>query len=278
MKDLTIHLPPGLVGNPLATTTCTEDQLNANACPAASDVGDVSNNVTLTVARARARSRRPSAATSTTSSRAPASPRASGSSWRRSPIPGSSGGVDPADHPAVRRGAATRAISGWTRSSTTCPNTAQILGHHRRRAHQFHLADALRARSERRRRASSAIRPRAAPTPSASTPTPTTPRPPRAPPRSTPSTARPSRSRRSSAPTSSRARRATPVEVSTTISQTIEEAGLQQRAGDAAEGARSASGALAPVLRRRRLPGGELPREHASSARPSPPRHCRHSR
>src|SRR5690349_24450763 len=27
MKDLTIHLPPGLVGNPLATTTCTEDQL-----------------------------------------------------------------------------------------------------------------------------------------------------------------------------------------------------------------------------------------------------------
>lgn len=49
MKDLTIHLPPGLVGNPLATTTCTEDELNANACPAASDVGDVSNNVTLTV-------------------------------------------------------------------------------------------------------------------------------------------------------------------------------------------------------------------------------------
>jgi hypothetical protein len=49
MKDLTIHLPPGLVGNPLATTTCTEDQLNANSCPAASDVGDVSNDVTLTV-------------------------------------------------------------------------------------------------------------------------------------------------------------------------------------------------------------------------------------
>ena len=49
MKDLTIHLPPGLVGNPLATTTCTEDQLNADACPPASDVGDVSNDVTLTV-------------------------------------------------------------------------------------------------------------------------------------------------------------------------------------------------------------------------------------
>ena len=49
MKDLTIHLPPGLVGNPLATTTCTEDQLNADACPPASDVGDVSNDVTLRV-------------------------------------------------------------------------------------------------------------------------------------------------------------------------------------------------------------------------------------
>jgi hypothetical protein len=49
MKDLTIHLPPGLVGNPLATATCTEDQLNADACPPASDVGDVSNAVTLTV-------------------------------------------------------------------------------------------------------------------------------------------------------------------------------------------------------------------------------------
>jgi hypothetical protein len=49
LKDLTIHLPPGLVGNPLATTTCSEDQLAADACPAASDVGDVSNDVTLHV-------------------------------------------------------------------------------------------------------------------------------------------------------------------------------------------------------------------------------------
>src|SRR5689334_20942211 len=31
-KDLVIHLPPGLVGNPLATPTCSEDQLNANSC------------------------------------------------------------------------------------------------------------------------------------------------------------------------------------------------------------------------------------------------------
>lgn len=47
LKKLVVHLPPGLVGNPLATPTCTEAQLNANACPAASDVGDVSNDVTV---------------------------------------------------------------------------------------------------------------------------------------------------------------------------------------------------------------------------------------
>lgn len=47
LKDLVIHLPPGLVGNPLATPTCTEAQLNADACPAASDVGDISNDVQI---------------------------------------------------------------------------------------------------------------------------------------------------------------------------------------------------------------------------------------
>ncbi len=50
LRDLTIHLPPGLVGNPLATPMCTEDELmNDGNCPAASDVGDVSNDVTLHV-------------------------------------------------------------------------------------------------------------------------------------------------------------------------------------------------------------------------------------
>jgi hypothetical protein len=49
LRDLTIHLPPGLVGNPLATPQCTEEQLNADACPAESDVGDVANDVTLQV-------------------------------------------------------------------------------------------------------------------------------------------------------------------------------------------------------------------------------------
>lgn len=47
LRDLVIHLPPGLVGNPLATPTCSEAQLNANSCPASSDVGDISNDVLL---------------------------------------------------------------------------------------------------------------------------------------------------------------------------------------------------------------------------------------
>src|SRR5690348_3529699 len=35
-KDLVIHLPPGLVGNPLATKACTEAELKKAACPPAS--------------------------------------------------------------------------------------------------------------------------------------------------------------------------------------------------------------------------------------------------
>jgi hypothetical protein len=46
-KDLVIHLPPGLVGNPLATKTCTEAQLKQDACPAASRVGNISNDVQI---------------------------------------------------------------------------------------------------------------------------------------------------------------------------------------------------------------------------------------
>ena len=49
LKDLTIHLPPGLVGNPQVAAKCTVDQLNADACPAVSDVGDVVNEVTVYV-------------------------------------------------------------------------------------------------------------------------------------------------------------------------------------------------------------------------------------
>jgi hypothetical protein len=47
IKDLTIHLPPGLVGNPLATTTCTEAQLNADSCPAATRVGTTSSSALI---------------------------------------------------------------------------------------------------------------------------------------------------------------------------------------------------------------------------------------
>jgi hypothetical protein len=45
IKDLTIHLPPGLIGNPQATTMCTVAQLNADMCPAATQVGTTSSTV-----------------------------------------------------------------------------------------------------------------------------------------------------------------------------------------------------------------------------------------
>jgi hypothetical protein len=47
LKDLTVDLPTGLLGNPMATTQCTEAQLNADACPADSQVGTTTTNVTV---------------------------------------------------------------------------------------------------------------------------------------------------------------------------------------------------------------------------------------
>ena len=41
VKDLTVHLPPGLVGNPTATPLCTVSQLNSDSCPANTQVGTV---------------------------------------------------------------------------------------------------------------------------------------------------------------------------------------------------------------------------------------------
>ena len=50
VKDLTVHLPPGLVGNPTATPLCTVSQLNADSCPANTQVGSVTANVNVIVA------------------------------------------------------------------------------------------------------------------------------------------------------------------------------------------------------------------------------------
>jgi hypothetical protein len=47
VKDLTIGLPPGVVGDPQATPLCTVAELNADACAANTQVGEVSANVTL---------------------------------------------------------------------------------------------------------------------------------------------------------------------------------------------------------------------------------------
>jgi hypothetical protein len=41
VKDLTVHLPPGLVGNPTVTPLCKPGELESDACPASSQVGNV---------------------------------------------------------------------------------------------------------------------------------------------------------------------------------------------------------------------------------------------
>jgi hypothetical protein len=46
VKDLTISLPPGMVGNPTVTPLCTMAQLQGDACPAASQVGTVTADAT----------------------------------------------------------------------------------------------------------------------------------------------------------------------------------------------------------------------------------------
>lgn len=46
VKDLTVALPPGLVGNPTATPLCSLDQLQSDSCPSASQVGTVTTGVT----------------------------------------------------------------------------------------------------------------------------------------------------------------------------------------------------------------------------------------
>jgi hypothetical protein len=49
VKDLTVGLPPGLVGDPNATPLCTVTQLNADTCPANTKVGSVTANATVSL-------------------------------------------------------------------------------------------------------------------------------------------------------------------------------------------------------------------------------------
>jgi hypothetical protein len=50
VKDLTVGLPPGLVGDPTATPVCALSDLQNDACPSASQVGTVTANVTAHLA------------------------------------------------------------------------------------------------------------------------------------------------------------------------------------------------------------------------------------
>ena len=47
VQDVRIGLPPGLVADPTGPAQCTVTQLNANTCPAPSDVGDLTTNLSV---------------------------------------------------------------------------------------------------------------------------------------------------------------------------------------------------------------------------------------
>ena len=47
VRDLTVHLPPGLVGDPTSTPLCAETQLNADSCPAASQIGTTTTDAAI---------------------------------------------------------------------------------------------------------------------------------------------------------------------------------------------------------------------------------------
>lgn len=49
IRDLTIHLPPGLVGDPTGPLQCAETELLADACPDGSQVGTTSSDVDVVV-------------------------------------------------------------------------------------------------------------------------------------------------------------------------------------------------------------------------------------
>ena len=47
VRDLTVHLPPGLVGDPTSAPVCTEAQLNADTCPPQSQIGTTITTATV---------------------------------------------------------------------------------------------------------------------------------------------------------------------------------------------------------------------------------------
>ena len=47
VRDLIVHLPPGLVGDPTSTPLCTEAQLGSDACPAGSEIGSTTTTATV---------------------------------------------------------------------------------------------------------------------------------------------------------------------------------------------------------------------------------------
>jgi hypothetical protein len=49
VKNLTVGLPPGMIGNPNAAPKCTATQLNGDNCPANTEVGTVSADASVTV-------------------------------------------------------------------------------------------------------------------------------------------------------------------------------------------------------------------------------------
>ena len=49
VKDLTVRFPPGLLGNPTATSKCTQPQFAADTCPAGTTLGSVSVTADATI-------------------------------------------------------------------------------------------------------------------------------------------------------------------------------------------------------------------------------------
>jgi hypothetical protein len=49
VRDLVVHLPPGLIGDPNATARCTAADFAADSCPAATSVGSVSAQATAVI-------------------------------------------------------------------------------------------------------------------------------------------------------------------------------------------------------------------------------------